>query len=217
MAEESQSHRPTWHLWVFVAMAIGSLLPLLFLRLDVASQLGSALALPLAVLLTAMTTVPVIRDAGRPFPWGRFLMVGATLVAILGLSGVGYAVWQNTKDIPVNFNFPENTSSTHWTDGSYYDLEIPGKPPQRGHVSVLVSLTNVNAKSSDCILTGTIEFTPIIDGRPGDAVTGTSVHPVDVSLAGTARDAKVRMTLHYDAGNKDCQVDLHVDRTVLHD
>ena len=38
-----------------------------------------------------------------------------------------------------------------------------------------------------------------------------------LSLAGAVRDAKVLVTLHYEEGNRRCEVDLYVDKAVLHD
>jgi hypothetical protein len=207
----------SWRFWVFLSLLLAS--PLLFLlQLDKANQVASVLALPLAALIVVVSEVPAIRRSQRPLSWRPILVIGAIVIALLGGAGLTYAIWQNTRDIPFLFGSASNDShDAHWTDNSFVELSIPGKPPERGHVWVVVILSNVNEATSDCELPAELEYAPILDGHDKTSVTGRPGQEVDLSLLGTVQEAKVRITLHYADGNKNCMVDLHIDKAVLHD
>ncbi|HVK26280.1 MAG TPA: hypothetical protein VM677_33435 [Actinokineospora sp.] len=198
-------------LLIFLLLLIASLSPLLFLNLDKAGQLASALALPLAVILVALPSIPPLRRSS--VPWRKVSIIAAVIVAVVGGSGVVYAIWQGNRDIDVTF--PTDGGDPTWKDGYYTVLPVPGAPPERERITVAASLKNTN-KTGDCEQTATLEYTPLIDGRPQ---TSTSVPPgqsVELSLAGTTRKAEVKITLHYESGNANCAVDLFIDKAVLH-
>jgi hypothetical protein len=204
------------NVWTLAVLLVVSLLPLLFLKLRVASQLASALALPLAVLLAGLPALPGIRRSDQPLPWRRILVIGSVVVALLGGSGVAYGVWQNTKDIPVTLTHGPG-SADHWRNNSDNYVSVPGEPPARAFVRIIVSLHNPDA-TGDCELTGKVDFTPVLDGQPGTPILDTMPGvPVDVPIAGAIRDVKVRIALHWDDGNENCQVDLQIDKATLHD
>jgi hypothetical protein len=214
----ASSRESAQHGWILAGLLIVSLLPMLFLRLQDASQLASALALPLAVVLAGLPTLPAVRrhDRDRPLPWRRILVIGSAVVALLGGAGVAYAVWQNTKDIPVTLANGPGTAA-HWTNNSFNDLSVPGHPPARSFVRIVVSLHNPDS-TGDCERTAKVDFTPILDGHArtpvADTVPGAGI---DVPIGGAIRTAQVRITLHWDQGNANCQVDLQIDRATLHD
>lgn len=185
--------------------------PLLLLDLDRAGQLASALALPLAVLIYALSTIPLSGKAA--VPWRKLSVIGAIVIAALGGTGVLYAIWQNTRDLPVDF--PSGEGGT-WKDGSSLLLPIPGSPPERGQITMSATLDNVN-KTGDCEQTATLEYTPVIDGRPETSKSAQPGQEVELSLAGTAKKAEVKITLHYEPGNTNCAVDLYLGEAVLHD
>ena len=144
MTDAKPHHGPARHWSIFAIILVAAMLPLLFLKLDEASQLASALALPLSVLLVAVTTVPAVRTSDRPLPWRRYLVIGSVVAAVFGGSGVAYAVWQNTKDIPIELS-ATGDQGAHWKDGSSILLSVPGTPPKRGHLTLVVSLNNINS------------------------------------------------------------------------
>jgi hypothetical protein len=219
MPDEEPPHEASRRSLIFAALFLASLLPLLFLKLEKASQLASELALPFAVVLTALTTIPPKRPP--PLPWRRLLLIGAVLVGLVGGVGVTYAIWQNVKDMPVSFPGGGDPNA-HWTEGSYTDLPIPGNPPERGHLSLVVSLSNATRTGTgDCESTATVDFTPEVDGHLGTPLHATylghSQYGADVSLDHPVREAKVRVTLHFEDNNTSCQVDLQIEKAVLHD
>jgi hypothetical protein len=215
MTDVKPQHGPALHWLIFVVILAASMLPLLFLNLDEASQLAGALALPLSVLLVALTTVPAVRASNRPFPWRRVLVIGSVVVAVVGGSGVAYAFWQNTRDLPVELS-TTGSQPGHWTDGSSILLSVPGAPPERGHLTLVVSLRNVNS-TGNCERTATLDFTPVLDDQQKSPISRQMPgREVELSLVGAVRSAKVLVALHYDEGNKRCEIDLYVDKAVLH-
>ncbi|SDJ13686.1 hypothetical protein SAMN05192558_110162 [Actinokineospora alba] len=199
-------------LWIFlVVLLAASMAPLLLLDLDRAGQLASALALPLAVLIYALSTIP-LKGKGA-IPWRKLSVVGAIVIAALGGTGVLYAAWQNTRDLPVDF--PDGEGGT-WKDGYHVLVPVPGSPPERGRLTMSATLDNVN-KTGDCEQTATLEYTPVLDGRPQPSTSAEPGREVDLSLAGVVKKAEVRITLHYDSGNTNCAVNLYLGEAVLHD
>lgn len=199
-----------------IVVFAASMSPLLFLDLDKASQLASALALPLSVLLVALTTIPGLRSPSQPFPWRRLLIIGSVVAAVAGGSGVAYAVWQNTKDLPVDLSGPGGGSG-HWTHGSSTLLSVPGTPPEREKLTIAVSLKNANT-TGNCERTAKLDLTPVLDDASKtpklDQLPGSEI---ELSLAGAKRKAEVLIALHYGEGNEGCEVDLFIDKAVLHD
>jgi hypothetical protein len=215
MNDEGSAHTPGWGPWIFIALLAASLSPLLFLNLDVASQLASALALPLAVLLSGLLAIPgARRQSGRPVQWRRYVVIGVILVAVVGGVGVTFALWQNFKDIPVSFP-RQGKLAEPWMHGDHVTLPVPGNPAQRGHLALAVSITNRNTTGA-CEQTATVEFTPVLDGRPMPAQSARPDQEVDLALEGAQR-AEVMITLQYEEGNRRCAVDLRITKAVLHD
>jgi hypothetical protein len=193
-----------------------SMSPLLFLDLDKASQLASALALPLSVLLVALTTIPGLRSARQPFPWRRLLIIGSVVAAIVGGSGVAYAVWQNTKEIPVELSAP-NGAPRPWTHGSSTIFSVPGTPPDRDSLTIAISLKNANA-TGNCEQTAILDLTPVLDdARKAPVLDRRPGGEIELSLQGAKRKAEVLVELRYGQGNEECEVYLYVDKAVLHD
>jgi hypothetical protein len=210
MAERSPRRR----LALLVVLFVLSLVPLLFLDLNEASQLAGALALPVSVMLAALPALPPARRTSRPLPWRRYSLIGAGVAALLGLGAVGYAVWDNFRDIEVSFPSDGKPDDPPWRDGSQTVLELPGTPPPRDNVTITVSLTNVH-ETGNCERTAELEFVPILDGRERQSVRGMPGEAVSVPLDGVQRDASVRLVLDYASGNENCAVRLHLDRAVL--
>jgi hypothetical protein len=214
MTDQQPSPAPGRRRWILVVLLVASLLPLLFLKLDAAGQLASALALPLSVLLAALPMIPPIRRRASPFPWRRYLVYAAIAIALIGLTGVGYAVWQNTKDIALPL--PQGGPTDVWRDLSSTTVDIPEVPPQRDHVLFVVSLNNINS-FGNCERPATLEFTPVIDGRDRSPVWARPGDDAEVPIAEATQKASVRLTLHYDPGNTNCEVHLYINKAVLHD
>jgi len=193
-----------------------SMSPLLFLNLDKASQLASALALPLSVLLVALTTIPGVRSSRQPFPWGRLLIIGSVVAAVAGASGVVYAIVQNTKDIPVELS-AASSGSGHWTHGSSLLMSVPGTPPDRDHLTIAISLKNAQT-TGNCERTAKLDLTPVLDdSHKTSVVDQLPGNEIELSLTGVKRKAEVLIALRYGEGNQGCEVDLYVDKAVLHD
>lgn len=216
MTSAGHDHGPGRLRLTLIAIFAASMAPLLVLDLDKASQLASALALPLSVLLVALTTIPVVRSARQPLPWRRLLILGSAVAAVLGGSGVAYAVWQNSQDIPVQLSIPDGGSG-HWTHGTTRLISVPGNPPERDKLTIAISLKNVNA-TGNCERTAKLDIVPVLDDLPktpeADQAPGTDI---ELSLAGAKSKVEVLIGLRYSEGNERCEVDLHVDKAVLHD
>jgi hypothetical protein len=185
---------------------------LLLLKLDQANQLAGALALPLGVILAAVALLPPIGRVIPPIPPipRRYLVIAAIVTLLAGLSGVGYAFWQNTKDLSL-VSVPARK-----IDDRHYTFDVPGHPPERGFLSIVVSLNNTTGLG-DCEGTPTLELRPVLDGHPKDPMTVRPGRQADLPLADTVRDAKIEITVHYPAGLEACVVDLRIDKAVLHD
>jgi hypothetical protein len=201
---------------ILVVVFVASMSPLIFLDLDKAGQLASALALPLSVLLVALTTIRGLGAPSQPLPWRRLLIIGSVVAAVAGGSGVAYAVWQNTKDIRVDLS-AAGGGSGHWTHGSSTLLSVPGAPPERDHLTIAISLKNVNT-TGNCERTAKLDITPVLDDSRKETVPDQLPgSEIELSLAGAKRKAEVLVALRYGEGNEECEVDLYVDKAVLHD
>jgi hypothetical protein len=208
MTDGGSPREPNTRLWILIGLFAASLSPLLLLNLDEASQLASALALPLGVLLAAIAVFPPIDRAIPAIP-RRAFVIAAIVAGVVGVSGVGYAIWQNTKDLSISV-------SAGKTDDRHYTFDVPGHPPERGFLTIVPSLHNTK-ETGDCEQTATIELRPTLDNHPKDPVTVRPGQRADLPLAGTARDAKIEITVHYPPGLEACAVDLSIDKAVLHD
>ncbi|HEX7303796.1 hypothetical protein [Lentzea sp.] len=204
--------RPAWRPALSFVLLAASLFPVVFLELDEAGQIASAVALPLSVLLYVLPSVPSI--SARGVPWRRYSVVAAVVVALLGAGGLAYAAWQQMKDI--DFTAAIDDSGKTWTDGSEQVLTVPGTPPARRRVSLTVSLTNAR-KTGDCVHTAKVEFVPVVDGKEQPPVQKRSGEAADVPLADAVRKAEVKLVLHYSPANSRCEVRLRIDKAVLHD
>ncbi|MEU5258279.1 hypothetical protein [Amycolatopsis sp. NPDC021455] len=191
-----------------------SLLPLLVLDLNTASQLAGTLAFSFSAALAALPLLPKVRKRTSPLPWRRYSMVAAAALAVFGLGALGYAVWDNTRDIEVSFPGKGKPDDPPWRNGSYTLLDVPGAPPARTKLTMTVSLTNVQ-DTGDCERTAMLDFIPVLDGRQQKVVTGSPQQPTAVPLDGVRRDAAVKVVLRYDADNVNCAVRLHIDKAVL--
>ena len=208
-------HSPKPWPWLLAVLFVASWVPLLVFDLNGASQLAGALALPVSVFLAALPQIPATGRSGAPVPWRRYSLIAAVVLALVGTGAVGYAVWDNTRDIPVTFPGGQQDAPT-WRHMSFTRLEVPGAPPARNRLTISVSLRNAQT-TGDCEHTASLDFTPILDGREKSVITGVPGQSVIVPIDGAQRDAAVQLTLRYDAGNDKCLVHLHIDKAVLHD
>src|SRR5437879_1882958 len=121
---------------VLAVLFAASLVPLLVLDLNGASQLAGALALPFSVVLTALPKLPPARKRNGPPRWRRYSMFAAAALALFGLGVLGYAVWDNTRDIEVSFPGKGKPDDPPWKNGSYTLLDVPGTPPARTRLTM---------------------------------------------------------------------------------
>ncbi|WP_148088860.1 hypothetical protein [Saccharothrix texasensis] len=189
----------------------------MFLDLEVASQLASALALPLAVLLAIFALSPSVQ-ASAPFPWRRALIISAIVIACIGILATGYAVRQNIKDLNVELSGQVRTDGKPWTHGGAATLVLPElyRPPPRENLTLVVSLKNTE-RSGDCERTARLEFVPVIDGRKGWFTTVAPRTDVTIPLGEVHNEAHIEVTIRYETANIECKVLMQIDKAVLHD
>ncbi|MDX8141582.1 hypothetical protein SK854_05620 [Lentzea sp. BCCO 10_0061] len=194
------------------ALLTASLFPVAFLDLDEAGKIAAAVALPLSVFVYVFPSIPSV--SARGVPWRRYSIVAAVVIALFGAGGLAYAAWQQLKDIDFTSSIDESDKT--WTDGSQLVLPVPGNPPERRHVRLIVSLANAKT-TGDCVYTAKVEFVPVVDGKEQPSMQKAPGEVADVPLNGAVRKAEVKLVLRYTMINSKCEVRLKIDKAVLHD
>lgn len=95
-------------------------------------------------------------------------------------------------------------------------IGIPGDPPDRDHVRLVIDLHN-EATAGSCVAPADIVLTPVVDGVARDGVTGTPGVPVDVPIGNSTKDVSVRAEVDQRHDDTACRVSMSVTRAVLHD
>ncbi|WP_157767545.1 MULTISPECIES: hypothetical protein [Actinosynnema] len=218
---EVHDKRLGWVGWLFGALFVASLSPLALLDLNGASQLAGVIALPVSVVLGALGLLVAERPellrgrTGQPVDWARRLTWAATVLGLVGVGAVGYAVWDATR--PLDVVAPDGfTGGKPWRDGEERVLELPGSPPERDRLVLALSLENAR-RTGDCERSPELRYTPVVDGQERTEVVGRPGAAVELPLDGAKRQAAVKVVLEYSGGNTACEVWVRVDEAVLRD
>jgi EmrB/QacA subfamily drug resistance transporter len=183
--------------------------------------IAAACALAAAVISMVLLTSQL---APQPIPAApqaaasrsrRILRLGALFTVILLSAGGGIFYWTVSRktDVPVtDLMVVSDGQGMH--DGGQAAIQIPGTPPQRRHLILILTLTN-SASVGDCVNPARLDVTPVMDGQQWPSITGLrSGHETRLDLTGTARHTGVIVTLY--VPEPSCTVDLNVNKAILY-
>jgi hypothetical protein len=95
-------------------------------------------------------------------------------------------------------------------------IQILDMPPKRRHLALILNLTNLSAKVSDCVNPAELNITPVIDSLE-EVEEPKKLRPRDEArfdLTGVTHEASLKVTLS--EPDKDCAVNLDILEAVLY-
>ncbi|MGH8574071.1 MAG: hypothetical protein ACREX8_16080 [Gammaproteobacteria bacterium] len=136
-------------------------------------------------------------------------------VIVLGVAGsMAYWTVSRKADIPVT-DLAVVSDGQGMHDGGQATIQIPGEPPPRRRLALILTLTNL-ASVGDCVHPARLDIAPVIDGQRWPSVDGLrSGRETRLNFTGATRRTGVVVTLHMP--DPSCAVDLNVDRAILYD
>ncbi|MGQ0775086.1 MAG: MFS transporter [Pseudonocardiales bacterium] len=202
-----------------------SLAPLLVVAFD--GQFAALCGLLAVIMLAAAATLGLgprtahsdsvisidlnrIRSIRKPIVTGTLLTV-----IVLGVAGsMAYWTVSRKAHIPVT-DLVMVSDGQGMRDGGQATIQIPGEPPPRRRLALILTLTNL-ARVGDCVNPARLDIAPVIDGQQWPSVDGLqSGRETRLNFTGATRRTDVVVTLHMP--DPSCAVDLNVDRAILYD
>lgn len=203
-----------------------SLAPLLVVAFD--GQFAALCGLLAAIMLAAAATLgfssraahstPVISVSPmriRSFRTANIITGTLLTVIVLGVAGgMAYRTVGRKAEIPVtDLVTVSNGQLMH--DGGQATIQIPGEPPPRRRLALILTLTN-HASVGDCVNPARLDLAPVIDGQQWPSVDGLqSGRESRLNFTGATRRTGVVVTLHMP--DPSCEVDLNIARAILYD
>ncbi|MGH3939039.1 MAG: hypothetical protein ACRDTG_10480 [Pseudonocardiaceae bacterium] len=187
------------------------------------NEISGALSLPMTIVATAIGVLMFLyqntpkgdKSGAPPRSLRRTLRLAALLTGIVMGTGGGVFYWTviHKTDSPVTDQVSV-TDGQGMRDGGQATIQIPGQPPQRRYLAIVLTLTNP-AEVGDCVAPAQLNITPVIDGQQQQPF---SVRPGDeakIDLTTVSHRASVLVTLHIPDQSL-CRVDLGVSQAVLY-
>lgn len=194
----------------------------LFSKGSKGSEISSILSPLLAIVSIASSLLMFLyentpkgdRSGVPPINLRRTLRLSALLAGIiLGAGGpVFYWTVIHKQDSPVTDQVSvSDGQGMH--DGEQATIQIPGRPPQRDHLAIVLTLTNP-AEVGDCVRPARLDITSVIDGRQRQLESVRPDQEIRLDLSEVTHSAAILVTLH--TPDPACAVDLRVGQAVLY-